>query len=79
MHSWLEFSSEKLLTDASLKNSTRGIDADSALCPMQSILVATGRLDRAALDLAEAHPFVALLSKPFAMRTLQERLQGLGR
>jgi PAS domain S-box-containing protein len=45
------------------------------LCPTLPVLLATGRVDQAAMNLIEAHPFVALLSKPFTMRELQKQLQ----
>jgi hypothetical protein len=37
-------------------------------------LLATGRADQTALDLVEAHPFVTLLSKPFSIEEVQEKL-----
>lgn len=45
-----------------------------ALAPELPVLLATGRADKTALDLVEAHPRVALLSKPFSLRELQARL-----
>ena len=46
-----------------------------ALCPTLPVLLATGRVDQTAMNLIEAHPFVALLSKPFTMQELQRQLQ----
>jgi PAS domain S-box-containing protein len=43
-----------------------------ALQPTLPVLLATGRIDQFALNLAKAHPFVALLSKPFSMDELQQ-------
>jgi CheY-like chemotaxis protein len=45
------------------------------LCPTLPVLLATGRVDQAARDLLEGHPFVALLPKPFSMQELQRQLQ----
>ncbi|MDP2875185.1 MAG: PAS domain S-box protein [Holophaga sp.] len=45
-----------------------------ALRPTTPVLLATGRVDQFASDLAEAHPYVTLLSKPFSMKELQEHL-----
>jgi PAS domain S-box-containing protein len=42
--------------------------------PEVPVLLSTGRSDDAALDLVKAHPRVALLSKPFTLRELQQRL-----
>ena len=49
-----------------------------ALCPTQPVLVITGRVDQAVLDLVNAQPFVTLLSKPFRMKELQQYLETLG-
>jgi CheY-like chemotaxis protein/anti-sigma regulatory factor (Ser/Thr protein kinase) len=49
------------------------------LLPEVPIMLSTGRADRAALDLAESHPRVSLLSKPFTLKELKQRLEGLGR
>jgi len=49
-----------------------------ALRPELPVLLATGRADRTALDLVEAHPQVTLLSKPFTMKELQRQLEALG-
>ena len=49
-----------------------------ALRPGLPVLLATGRADRTALDLVEAHPGVTLLSKPFTMKELQRQLEALG-
>ena len=46
-----------------------------ALRPRVPVILATGRADQATLDLVEAHPRVTLLSKPFTMRELEQRLQ----
>ena len=45
-----------------------------ALCPALPILLATGRIDQAALDLTRVHPLVTLLSKPFSMGELRQHL-----
>ena len=50
-----------------------------ALCPTVPVLLATGRVDQAALDLAAAHVQVTLLPKPFTMKELRQRLEPLGR
>jgi len=44
------------------------------LCPLVSILLATGRPDQTALDLIETDPGVALLPKPFTLEELQWHL-----
>jgi len=49
-----------------------------ALRPRLPILLSTGRVEPAVLDLVRAHPFVTLLSKPFSMADLQEHLQRVG-
>ncbi|WP_306600084.1 PAS domain S-box protein [Geothrix sp. 21YS21S-2] len=48
-----------------------------ALRPDVPVLLATGRVDQTALDLVEAWPRVTLMSKPFSMEELQERLGAL--
>jgi len=48
-----------------------------ALRPGLPVLLATGRVDQAALDLVEAWPYVTLMSKPFSMDELQERLDAI--
>jgi PAS domain S-box-containing protein len=48
-----------------------------ALRPTTPVLLATGRVDQFALDLAAAHPHVTLLSKPFGMKELKQRLASL--
>ncbi|WP_306599908.1 ATP-binding protein [Geothrix sp. 21YS21S-2] len=48
-----------------------------ALRPDLPVLLATGRADPTAMDLAEAHPQVKLLSKPFTMEDLRRELQRL--
>jgi CheY-like chemotaxis protein len=49
------------------------------LNPIVPVLLATGRVDQSASDLARKYPFVTLLSKPFSMRELRDRLDLLGR
>ena len=49
-----------------------------ALNPTVPVLLATGRVDQFASDLAEAHSFVTLLSKPFSMGELQQHLERFG-
>lgn len=46
--------------------------------PDLPILLATGRVDQAALDLVGAYPNVTLLAKPFSIRALQAQLKALG-
>ena len=46
-----------------------------ALRPLLPVLLATGRVDQAALDLVKAHPHVTLMSKPFSMQELQAHLE----
>jgi DNA-binding response OmpR family regulator len=41
------------------------------------VLLATGRVDQAALDLAAAHAHVTLLAKPFGMKELRAQLGSL--
>ncbi len=48
-----------------------------ALRPTLPVLLATGRADQTALDLAAAHPMVTLLSKPFSMKELKHSLEEL--
>jgi len=50
-----------------------------ALLPAVPVLLATGRADQTAQDLAEAYPNVTLLAKPFTMRELQQHLDSFGR
>jgi CheY-like chemotaxis protein len=45
-----------------------------ALKPTVPVLLATGRADQRALDLAGSHPFVTLLAKPFGLQELREKL-----
>jgi PAS domain S-box-containing protein len=45
--------------------------------PTVPVLLATGRADQAALDLADSHPHVVLLSKPFRIQELQQYLANL--
>jgi C4-dicarboxylate-specific signal transduction histidine kinase/CheY-like chemotaxis protein len=49
-----------------------------SLLPEVPVLLATGRVDQAALDLAAAHPRVTLFPKPFSLKALQQRLASLG-
>jgi|GEM_PF-841250 len=49
------------------------------LRPTTPVLLATGRVDQFASDLAGAHPFVSLLSKPFSLKELQQKLDLQGR
>jgi signal transduction histidine kinase/CheY-like chemotaxis protein len=49
------------------------------LLPDVPVLLSTGRVDQTALDLAEAHPRVILLPKPFGLKDLQQRLEVLAR
>ena len=49
-----------------------------ALRPDLPVLLATGRLDQAASDLARAHARVHLLAKPFSREDLQQNLERLG-
>lgn len=48
------------------------------LCPALPVILATGRVDQAVLDLVAAHPLVSLLSKPFSMNELQQHLELVG-
>lgn len=48
------------------------------LRPEVPILLATGRVDQTALNLASAHSGVTLLSKPFGLRELQKQLESIG-
>ena len=43
--------------------------------PSVPVLLATGRADQLALDLAAAHPFVTLLAKPFSLQELRQKLE----
>jgi signal transduction histidine kinase/CheY-like chemotaxis protein len=45
-----------------------------ALNPTVPVMLATGRVDQFALDLAKANPQVTLLAKPFSLAELRERL-----
>jgi len=49
------------------------------LRPITPVLLATGRVDESATDLIEVHPNVTLLSKPFSLEELKQRLEPLGR
>jgi CheY-like chemotaxis protein len=49
-----------------------------ALNPTLPVLLATGRVDEYATEVAAAYPFVTLLSKPFSIRELQRLLAPLG-
>jgi len=46
-----------------------------ALQPEVPVLLATGRVDQAALDLTRAFPRVSLLPKPFSVKELQRQLE----
>ena len=47
------------------------------MLPKVPILLATGRADQAALDLAQAFPSVTLLPKPYSSKELQRYLKSL--
>jgi CheY-like chemotaxis protein len=48
------------------------------LRPALPVLLATGRTDQTALNLASAHPGVLLLPKPFGMKELQKHFEAIG-
>jgi CheY-like chemotaxis protein len=48
-----------------------------ALRPALPVLLATGRLEPAVLELAAAHPQVRLLAKPFSIKEIREQLEGI--
>ncbi len=48
------------------------------LRPEVPVLLATGRVDQTALNLASAHSGVTLLTKPFGLRELQKQIESLG-
>ena len=48
------------------------------LRPSIPVLLATGRIDQAALDLVTAHSRVTLLPKPFGMKELRQHLEPVG-
>jgi PAS domain S-box-containing protein len=50
-----------------------------ALYPTVPVLLATGRVDENATEVAAAYPFVTLLPKPFGMQELRQYLASLGR
>jgi PAS domain S-box-containing protein len=50
-----------------------------ALNPTVPVLLATGRVDEFASDLAAAHPFVTLLPKPYSMEELKQGLEAAWR
>ena len=50
-----------------------------ALRPTLPVVLATGRADQTAMNLAESDPFATLLAKPFSMKELQQHLDLLGR
>ena len=50
-----------------------------ALRPTTPVLLATGRVDQSASELAQTHPFVTLLSKPYSMDELRQRMETLVR
>ena len=49
-------------------------EAPRALLPSVPIILATGRVDQTAMDLASAFPRVTLLAKPFNMEELRSEL-----
>jgi two-component system, OmpR family, KDP operon response regulator KdpE len=49
-----------------------------ALRPTLPVLLATGRVDQAALNLVDANSFITLLSKPFGIKELEQHLRLLG-
>ena len=46
-------------------------------CPDLPVLLATGRVDQTALELARTYPGVTLIPKPFSMRDLKEHLDAV--
>ena len=46
-----------------------------ALNPTVPVLLATGRVDQSAKDIAAGYPFVTLLAKPFSMKDLRKYLK----
>jgi PAS domain S-box-containing protein len=48
-----------------------------ALCPAVPILLSTGREDQTARDLVTDHAFVSLLSKPYGIEELEQKLQAM--
>ena len=46
-----------------------------SLLPTTPIVLATGRVDQTALDLADAYPYVTLLPKPFTIGELKGLLE----
>ena len=48
------------------------------LRPEVPVLLATGRIDQGALNLASTHSGVTLLPKPFGLRELQESIESIG-
>jgi len=48
-----------------------------ALLPEVPVLLSTGRMDQAALDLADRYPHVIPLPKPFSLKDLKRRLQAV--
>jgi PAS domain S-box-containing protein len=48
-----------------------------ALCPAVPVLLSTGGIDQAALDLTRDHAHVTLLSKPYALGELRETLRAV--
>jgi CheY-like chemotaxis protein len=48
-----------------------------ALLPEVPILLSTGRADKTAQDLANAHPRVTLLAKPFSLKELRSHLDAV--
>jgi PAS domain S-box-containing protein len=50
-----------------------------ALCPEVPILLATGRVDQAALNLAAGDPHLFIMPKPFTFQELKQRLEAFAR
>jgi CheY-like chemotaxis protein len=46
-----------------------------ALRPQTPVVIATGRVDQATLDLIAVHPFTTLMPKPFSLDQLRKRLE----
>ena len=50
-----------------------------ALRPTTPVLLATGRVDQSASELAQTQPFVTLLSKPYGLEELRQQMESLVR
>lgn len=48
-----------------------------AMLPTVPVLLSSGRTDQLAVDLSKAHPFVALLPKPFSIEEIQKHLEAV--